>query len=206
MSISPKFIASHAVGKGPIVIEVFLDYVCPYSRKAYFTLYKQVLPKVQQQYADKVQFLFRHQIQPWHPSSTLVHEAGIAVARLAPSKFWDFSYALFDHCEDYYDESVYKETRPETYMRLAELAEKSVGVDKNKFMELVAVNGTEPKNSSNKLQNDVKYFIKFGRQNGIHMSPSVCINGVLDPVIDSSFTPEQWFEKFAASIKDAGLS
>jgi protein-disulfide isomerase len=203
MSISPKY-SSHVIGKGPIVIDLYLDYVCPYSKKLYRTVYQQVLPKVQEKYSDKVQFIFRHQIQPWHPSSTLVHEAGIAVAQLAPSKFWEFSYALFEELDSYNDESAYNLSRHEIYVKLAELAEKSVGVDKNKFLELLTI-AKDAKNSGNKVQADVKYFIKFGRQNGIHVSPSVTINGILDNSISSSFTGEQWFEKFTSVIQEAGL-
>ena len=31
------------------------------------------------QYEGKVKVIFRNQVQPWHASSTLVHEASIAV-------------------------------------------------------------------------------------------------------------------------------
>lgn len=47
--------------------------------------------------------IFRHQIQPWHPSSTLVHEAALAVGLIAPEGFWDYSKALFDCQETYFD-------------------------------------------------------------------------------------------------------
>jgi hypothetical protein len=55
------------------------------------TVYTSVFPLVKEKYATKVQFLFRQQIQPWHPSSTLVHEAGVAVLKLQPQRFWEFS-------------------------------------------------------------------------------------------------------------------
>lgn len=62
-----------------------------------------------------MQFIFRQQIQPWHPSSTLVHEAGVAVLRLAPSKFWDFSAKLFEQQKEYFDVNVVNEPRNDTY-------------------------------------------------------------------------------------------
>lgn len=55
------------------------------------TVYTSVFPLIKQKYANKVQILFRQQIQPWHPSSTLVHEAGVAVLKLDEGKFWEFS-------------------------------------------------------------------------------------------------------------------
>ena len=53
----------------------------------YDTVYTSVLPLIEKKYNDKVQIIFRQQIQPWHPSSTLVHEAGVAVLKTDPSKF-----------------------------------------------------------------------------------------------------------------------
>ena len=60
------------------------------------TVYGSVAPIIKAKYSDKVQIIFRQQIQPWHPSSTLVHEAGVAVLQLAPERFYPFSKALFD--------------------------------------------------------------------------------------------------------------
>lgn len=45
---------------------------------------------------DQLSIILRQTPQPWHASSTLVHQAALAVSRLAPEKFWEFSYALFD--------------------------------------------------------------------------------------------------------------
>ena len=57
---------------------------------------------------------YRQQIQPWHPSSTLVHEAGVAVLQTQPDKFWEFSKALFDKQGDYFDVNVVNEPRNKT--------------------------------------------------------------------------------------------
>ena len=90
-------------------------------------VYDDVLPVARSKYSDKVQFIFRQQIQPWHPSSTLVHEAAAAVLKISPDKFWPFSAALFEHQTDFFDVNVVKEARNDTYRRLSKLAE-SVGL------------------------------------------------------------------------------
>lgn len=74
--------------------------------------------------------LVRADTAQWHASSTLVHEAGIAVSRLAPEKFWTFSYALFADQAQYFDEPTADEPASKTRIRLADLAVKSAGVDK----------------------------------------------------------------------------
>ena len=95
MALAPKFAGQKFTGlqnaQTQHTLELYLDYVCPFSQKMFNTVYTSVLPLIRQKYASKVQILFRQQIQPWHPSSTLVHEAGVAVLKIEPGKFWDFS-------------------------------------------------------------------------------------------------------------------
>lgn len=94
MALAPKFAGQKfTASNAPTLhtLELYLDYVCPFSLKLFNTVYTSVFPLIRQKYASKVQILFRQQIQPWHPSSTLVHEAGVAVLKLQPNKFWEFS-------------------------------------------------------------------------------------------------------------------
>jgi hypothetical protein len=94
MALAPKFAGQRfSAASVPALhtLELYLDYVCPFSAKMFNTMYTSVFPLIQQKYSSKVQVIFRQQIQPWHPSSTLVHEAGAAVLKLQPAKFWDFS-------------------------------------------------------------------------------------------------------------------
>ena len=127
------------------------------------TVYHDVFPIVMERYAEKVHFIFRQQIQPWHPSSTLVHEAGLAVARLAPERFYPFSDALFENQTDYFDVNVVNEPRNKTYERLAKLGT-SVGVDEKKLLGLLRVDDKpDPEGSlniGNKVTNDLKLLVK----------------------------------------------
>jgi len=122
-----------------------------------------VIPTVESKYPNKVQFIFRQQVQPWHPSSTLVHEAGLAVLKTNPDKFWEFSKALFDKQTDYFDVNVVNETRNKTYERLAKLAG-DVGVDSKKVYGLLEVADKPDKdgamNVGNGVTNDLKIVIK----------------------------------------------
>ena len=134
------------------------------------TLYNSVLPVVPKKYPAKVQFLFRQQIQPWHPSSTLVHEAGAAVLRLAPDKFWPFSEALFEHQKEYFDVNVVHEARNDTYKRLAKLAG-TVGLEESKVFELLEISDKPGEggslNSGNKVTDDIKMMVKVSKFAGI---------------------------------------
>ncbi|KAI4193820.1 MAG: hypothetical protein LQ346_003830 [Caloplaca aetnensis] len=131
------------------------------------TLHTSILPTLSQKYPRKVQFIFRQQIQPWHPSSTLCHEAGAAVLRLAPEKFWDFSKALFDRQKEFFDVNVVKETRNETYNRLAKLAGE-VGVEEGKVYGLLEISDKPGEggglNIGNGVTDDVKVMVKVGAE------------------------------------------
>ncbi|VVT56819.1 uncharacterized protein SAPINGB_P005306 [Magnusiomyces paraingens] len=204
MSISPRYALSHTLGPNTAhKIEVYLDYVCPYSAKAWRRLRSEIIPALDAKFPGKVQFIFRHQIQPWHPQSTLVHEAGLAVSVLSPEKFFEFNDVLFERSPEYYDEALYNETRPETYKRLAKLANESVNVSVEEFLKLVEVpplpaGAEKALNKGNALAVDLKYFIKQARQNSIHVSPTFVIDGITEPGLESGTALDVWYEKIAA--------
>ncbi|KAK0258998.1 hypothetical protein LTR12_002329 [Friedmanniomyces endolithicus] len=199
MALNPRFagqkLAAHVSPYTMHTLEFYWDYVCPYSKKMFDTVYDGVFPIVKQKYADKVQFIFRQQIQPWHPSSTLVHEAGAAVLQTDPDKFWEFSKALFGKSAEYYDVKVVNETRNATYERLSKLAE-SVGIDGKKIYSLLKISDQPDKdgglNTGNSVTNDVKLMVKANRLTGVHVTPTVLFNGVVEGGISSSFTKEEW--------------
>lgn len=127
------------------------------------TVHTSVIPLIKSEYPENLQLIFRQQIQPWHPSSTLVHEAGAAVLRLRPDKFWPFSAALFEEQGEYFDVNVVHESRNQTYGRLAKLAG-SVGVNEKKVYELLEVSDKPDRdgslNTGNGVTDDVKFMVK----------------------------------------------
>ncbi|KAL4889147.1 hypothetical protein BDV59DRAFT_195962 [Aspergillus ambiguus] len=180
-----------------------LDYVCPFSAKMFKTFYTSVKPVVANQYQSKLQVIFRQQIQPWHPSSTLTHEAGAAVLKIAPEKFWDFSAVLFDNQKDFFDVNVVNETRNRTYERLAKLAGR-VGVDEHAVLQMLTVSDKPSAdgqlNMGNQVTNDIKLMVKANRVIGVHVSPTVFFNGIEESAISSSFTATQWEEWLAKNV------
>ncbi|KAI3324835.1 thioredoxin-like protein [Xylariaceae sp. AK1471] len=215
MALAPKFAgqklafstpaATGAVPPTQHTVEVFLDYVCPYSAKLFKTLYHVVAPLVREnpKWSSNVQFIFRQQIQPWHPSSTLTHEAAVAVLQIAPEKFWEFSDALFKDQNSYFDVNVVNETRNQTYRRLAKLAA-TVGVDETAVYDHLAIPDKAADDGSlnvgNKVTNDIKVLVKTARLVSVHVSPTVIFNGVIANEISSGWTKEQWGEWLTKNI------
>jgi hypothetical protein len=128
-----------------------------------FNTFYSLKPMIAQQYGARLKVIFRQHIQPWHPSSTLTHEAGAAVLRLAPEKFWDFSAALFKRQTEFFDISVVNESRNKTYERLAKVAG-TVGIDEKKLLDLLTISETPGEdgqlNAGNKVTTDIKWMVK----------------------------------------------
>ncbi|KAI0396506.1 hypothetical protein F5Y17DRAFT_104976 [Xylariaceae sp. FL0594] len=187
-------------------LEFYLDYVCPFSARQFQTLYHVVAPLIRShpQWSSRVQFVFRQQVQPWHPSSTLAHESALAVLQVAPGKFWAYSDTLFREQKAYFDVSVVAETRNETYTRLAKLAATSVGVDEKDVYDRLAIPERAADDGSlnvgNKVTDDLKVLVKTARLVGIHVSPTVLFNGVVANEISSGWTKEQWEEWLTKNI------
>jgi protein-disulfide isomerase len=154
-------------------------------------------------YDSRLVTIFRQQIQPWHPSSTLVHEAAFAVLRLAPDKFYDFSESLFASQTEFFDVSVVNETRNATYKRLAKIAGQ-VGVDEHKVYELLEISDKPGEdgslNTGNKVTNDVKTQVKMNRMQGVHVTPTVVFDGVVNSEISSGWSEGQWKEWLEKNI------
>ncbi|KAJ6137004.1 hypothetical protein N7497_012256 [Penicillium chrysogenum] len=142
-------------------------------------------PTVAQQYSSRLQVIFRQQIQTWHPSSTLTHEAGAA------------------NQAEFFDVSVVNKTRNKTYERLARIAG-SIGVDEQKVLSLLVIpetpNSQDELNVGNQLTNDMKWMTKANRVVGVHVTPTILFNGLEERGISSSSTAAQWGEWLAKNV------
>lgn len=90
-------------------------------------------------------------------------------------------------------------TRRDLVKQVSEIAG-SVGVPADK-VEALLQNGTgEAHNRGNAVSNNLKLAIKLGRQNGIHVSPTVLFDGLQDNAVSSSWELPQWEEYFQSKL------
>ncbi|KAF9256016.1 hypothetical protein L218DRAFT_911717 [Marasmius fiardii PR-910] len=199
-SLRPLIIAGSP--DSPHTLDIFLDYVCPFSAKMALAIENVLRPLLGQggKYEGKVKLIFRNQVQPWHGSSTFVHEAGLAVARVSPDKFWAFSLALFKRQEEYFDIPTSTLTPLQIRANLAQLAGDVIGSQLvNSFSELLKLKSSP--NGGVDVTDDLKYTIKFSRQNGIHVSPTVLWDGIVANEISSGWGEKEWNEFLAAKVR-----
>ncbi|KAG0013943.1 hypothetical protein BGZ81_000757 [Podila clonocystis] len=210
MSLPPQFSGHRIAGASSAehTLELYLDYVCPFSAKIWKQVYHHVVPWLEQEHPGKVQVIVRNQIQPWHPSSTLTAEAALAVESIDPSQFASFSNVLFFHQKKFFDESVIEKSCRDQYETLAALAisalPKSHTFTKSRILELLHISTVEDAEKStnigNKVAADLKYFIKLGRQTGIHVSPTALWDRLIENAISSGWTLDEWKEFLASKF------
>ncbi|KAJ7937067.1 hypothetical protein B0H13DRAFT_1588632 [Mycena leptocephala] len=198
-SLRPLVIAG--TFEAPHTLDIFLDYVCPFSAKLSLAIDSVLVPLLGPggKYHGKVKAIFRPQVQPWHASSTFVHEAGLAVARSSPESFWKFSLALFKRQGEYFDIPTSTLTPLQIREKLTALAAEVIPANATgNFADLLVLKSSP--NGGNAVTDDLKYTIKFSRQNGIHVSPTVLWDGLIANEISSSWGEKEWSEFLAAKV------
>ncbi|KAL0951273.1 hypothetical protein HGRIS_007987 [Hohenbuehelia grisea] len=199
-TLSPLIVAGSY--SAPHTLDIFLDYVCPFSAKLAKNGIESVLKPLLGQggkYEGKVKVIVRNQVQPWHASSTFTHESAFAVLRVAPEKFWPYSLALFQHQEEYFDIPSSTLTPLQIREKLAALAAQVIPPEKvEEFKELLKLKSSP--NGGVAVTDDLKYTIKFSRQNSIHVSPTVLWDGIVANEVSSSWGEKEWNDFLKAKV------
>ena len=175
----------------PTTLSFWIDYACPFSARLFKRMYEDVMPH----YAGlNIRFEFYHQVQPWHVASGIMHETSLAVAEVCGEEaFWQFSKELFEKRESFTDIYTFDATRHElTEDILNQCLLGQSEEDFEKVRKYARLNKeTEDKNGGTLVTQQMKFHIKLGRQLGIHVSPTCCLNGLVCDT-SSSWTLEDW--------------
>ena len=105
--------------------------------------------------------------------------------------------ALFDDAKAYYDVNIVHEARNDTYKRLAALGG-TVGVDEKEMLKLLLIADKPAEdgslNTGNGVTNELKVLVKMNRMAGVHVTPTVVFDGVVENGISSSMSGKEWEE------------
>ena len=173
------------MGHGPTVFEVFLEPTCPFSVKAFGKL-DALLDLVGE---DRLTVKLRLQSQPWHMYSGVIVRCILAASTLENGKAAAKSAmaAVAAHREEFeFDRHCggpNLETTPSEIIRRIE-----------SYSGLTLAGAFAIPD----LDREVKWHCKYARQNGIHVSPTFMIDGLVRADMSSGDSVADWASRLPA--------
>ncbi|RMO79477.1 DsbA family protein [Pseudomonas syringae group genomosp. 3] len=166
-------------GHGPRLFEVFLEPTCPFSVKAFFKL-DDLLAQAGE---DNVTVRIRLQSQPWHMFSGVIVRCILAAATLEGGKesAKTVMTAVASHREEFeFEHHAGGPNLDATPNDIIARIERYSGL-------ALAEAFANPE-----LEHAVKWYTKYARQNGIHVSPTFMIDGLVQPGMSSGDPVSKW--------------
>lgn len=168
-------------GAGAKCLDAFLEPTCPFSARA-FERFEPLIEKVG---ADRLTVRIWLHSQPWHLSSGIVTRAILAAAeadpdgpgarRIMAAVFANReAFEFDDHCR-----GPNMEATPRDILK--------------RLQDLSGVDVSGPFDEAD-LQVAIKRHTKFARQNGIHVSPTFMVDGLIEPRMSSGDPVESWID------------
>ena len=171
-------------GHGPRVVEAFLEPTCPFSCRA-FGKFDALLAEAGE---DRITLKIRLQSQPWHMYSGVIVRCILAASTLEGGKAAAKSVlaAVGAHREEFEFERHCR--GPNMDATPTDIIKRIEGYSGVKLAEAFAIPD---------LDREVKWHCKYARQNGIHVSPTFMIDGLVQPDMSSGDEVAAWAAKLA---------
>ncbi|MBT0726361.1 DsbA family protein [Rosenbergiella australiborealis] len=169
-------------GQGETILDVFLEPTCPFS----VLTFNKLPALLNQAGEDRLQIKIRLQSQPWHLFSGIIVRYILAASTLPDGQqaVKKVMQSVADHREEF--EFIDHCRGPNMQTTPEQLLERLVNYSKIDVREIF---------NQAALQNLIKWQAKYARQNGIHVSPTFMINGLIQAEMSSQDTIEQWLSK-----------
>ncbi len=169
-------------GQGPRVFEMFLEPTCPYSVRAFGKLDELLA----QAGADRITVKIRLQSQPWHMYSGVIVRCILAVSTLSGGKQAAKSVmaAVAAHREEFEFERHCRGANMDATPN--DIVTRIEGYSGIQLADAFAIPD---------LDREIKWHCKYARQNGIHVSPTFMIDGLVQADISSGDTVADWVSR-----------
>ena len=166
-------------GHGPRVLEVFLEPTCPYSVKAFGKL-DELLSQAGE---DRITIKLCLQSQPWHMYSGVIVRCILAASTLDGGKAAARAVmaAVAAHREEFEFERHCRGANLDATPN--DIIARIEGYSGVKLAEAFAIPD---------LDREIKWHCKYARQNGIHVSPTFMIDGLVRADMSSGDTVADW--------------
>ena len=176
-----------------VQVELFLDLICPFSSKMFQTVFNEVIPKLENK---DITFIVQQVPQPWHPQGTYVHEAALAVKSVEPACYPAYLQTVFTAFDGgkFQDDDTCDKTRNQIYQELIGLlgTTELKTVDPAAVTKLLTLSG--PGNAGCTMTQHIKWCVKYHRCRGVHVTPTVHVNGLEAGIVSSGWNAEQWLK------------
>ncbi|KAJ9439324.1 hypothetical protein DIPPA_09026 [Diplonema papillatum] len=189
MPPTPLGFALNPSSSGRVVVDLFADLSCPFSRKVLALWASGGDAAFFKDHAD-VKFVMHSVPQPWHPQSCMMHECLHAVDTLDPTKTWSYIVEFLKSPEKFSDVHTKDMSRHQIYEAAAEVAV-AAGLVKKEFLDLLLIYD----DACNRVTQRLKWAVKFHRARGVHVTPTVHINGLEAGDVSSSWGKSEWEAK-----------
>ncbi|MBV9115524.1 MAG: thioredoxin [Hyphomicrobiales bacterium] len=169
-------------GHGPVLFEVFLEPTCPFSVRALSKL-DSLLDQAGE---DRVTIKIRLQSQPWHMYSGVIVRCILAASTLELGKeaAKRVMLAVAKHREEFEFEHHCRGSNLESTPN--EIIARIEGYSGIRLAGAFAIPD---------LDREIKWHCKYARQNGIHVSPSFMIDGLVRADMGSGDTVADWVSR-----------
>ncbi|KFD18456.1 hypothetical protein GTPT_2646 [Tatumella ptyseos ATCC 33301] len=182
MVASPLSEKALTLGHGPALLEVFLEPTCPFSVRAFNKLAGLVSLAGEEQLSVRIYL----QSQPWHMFSGVIVRCILAAKTLPEGNAaaLKIMQAVGEHREEFeFEDHCRGPNMTATPQQIIERIEKYSGIRVSDAFD-------KPE-----LQQLIKWHCKYSRQNGIHVSPTFMINGLIQADMGSGEEISQWAER-----------
>jgi hypothetical protein len=217
-----------------IVVEVFWDLCCPFSKKMCQTLLpleddSGVVDQVRNDpiLSKRVEFIIHNVPQPWHPQSPMLSEALMAVSNAFPKanvivSFIQHTYQAWPQFTDKY---TAHQSRIQIHQQCADIAVRAVAADAAQTGNtatdsmirdaillqlstplLQELTDENPNGGLGSVTQALKWTVKYHRSRGIHVTPTVFINGMEAVDVSSAWTCQAWMEKLRSMVSIINIS
>ena len=169
-------------GHGPRLFEMFLEPTCPFSVRAYGKI-DETLGTAGE---DRITLKIRLQSQPWHMYSGVVTRCVIAASTLPEGKA--AARRALAAVAEHRDEFEFEKHAGGANMNATprEIVERLEAYSGLALAEAFAIPD---------LDREIKWHAKYARQNGIHVSPTFMIDGLVQSDMSSGDPVAAWVKK-----------
>ena len=173
-------------GHGPRVFEVFLEPTCPFSVRAFGKL-DALLAQAGE---DRITVKIRLQSQPWHMYSGVIVRCILAASTLQGGK--EAAKAVMAAVGAHRDEFEFDHhcTGPNRDATPNDIIARIEGYSGVKLADAFAIPD---------LDREIKWHCKYSRQNGIHVSPTFMIDGLVQSDMGSGDAVSDWAARLLKS-------